>query len=314
MARRSKKSEPLPLYEALSECLRKVPNILQEKDIRLQVRALVEAHYLLRDLGSSLISDVFATTARGRILSYLKSNVGLVVHGDELMVVSGISEYARRIRELRVEHGWQIISGNTLKDMQEDKEAEEAQDSPPMKPDDYMLMSAQQDEDAARRWKIAKEIRNDRTLSVLNKILAYLKQSVGQPVSGEELKYLAKDKSEWARRVRELRTEHGWSVVTKATGRPDLPVGVYLLEDLRQAPEHDRHIKDDVRRHVLRRDDYTCQDCVWSRKIWNPDDPRHLEVHHIIMHAKGGENTAENLITLCNICHDVRHRKEKVGA
>jgi hypothetical protein len=33
----------------------------------------------------------------------------------------------------------------------------------------------------------------------------------------EELKYLAKDKKEWARRVRELRTEQGWPIVTKKT-------------------------------------------------------------------------------------------------
>ena len=41
----------------------------------------------------------------------------------------------------------------------------------------------------------------------------------------------------------------------------------------------------------------------------NPSDPRHLELHHVKAHVKGGENTETNLTTLCNICHDDRHRK-----
>jgi len=50
----------------------------------------------------------------------------------------------------------------------------------------------------------------------------------------------------------------------------------------------------------------------WSHGEWNPSDPRHLELHHIEHHDKGGDDVAENLKTLCNVCHDVLHRKEKV--
>jgi hypothetical protein len=45
----------------------------------------------------------------------MKKYVGIVLAGDELMVVAGISEYARRVRELRVERGWRILTGMTLK-------------------------------------------------------------------------------------------------------------------------------------------------------------------------------------------------------
>jgi 5-methylcytosine-specific restriction endonuclease McrA len=42
----------------------------------------------------------------------------------------------------------------------------------------------------------------------------------------------------------------------------------------------------------------------------SPSDPRHhLELHHLEAHVKGGENAAENLITVCNVCHDKIHRK-----
>jgi len=109
--------------------------------------------------------------------------------------------------------------------------------------------------------------------------------------------------------VRELRTEFGWPVATKSTGRPDLGIGVYVLQADRQSPEHDRNIPDDVRREVLRRDGYRCGGCQWSHAEWNPSDPRHLELHHLKPHAEGGENIKENLKTLCTVCHDKLHTK-----
>jgi len=178
-----------------------------------------------------------------------------------------------------------------------------------MGPSDYILLSPQQDRDAAHRWNLANEIRRE-SISVRDKILKYLRVNVGQKVTGEELKYLAKDRSEWARRVRELRTEFGWPVVTQNTGRPDLEVGMYLLEADRQSPEHDRHIPDPVKRDVLRRDSYKCTLCKWSHEEWNRSDPRHLELHHKKHHAKGGDNTESNLITVCTVCHDEIHRKK----
>lgn len=124
------------------------------------------------------------------------------------------------------------------------------------------------------------------------------------------MRYVANDKKEWGRRVRELRTEFGWTVTTKQTGRPDLPIGVYVLESLRQLPAHDRNIPDDVRVDVLKRDDYKCTKCEWHHGMASPSDPRHhLELHHLEAHVKGGENAAENLITVCNVCHDKIHRK-----
>ncbi len=255
-------------------------------------------------------------SARDRILLYLKKHVGLVIHGDELMVVAGISEYARRVRELRVQAGWGIITGTTVTEMRrysESDDVEELADIPVMKPDEYMLQFDQQDKEAAHRWHFANEIRKTKNMGVKDKILLFMRKNVGKLISGEELRYVAGNKSEWARRTRELRTEHGWPVTTKSNGRPDLPVAIYVLEQDRQSPPHDRIIKDDVRRAVLRRDSYKCQfsGCGWLHDLWNPSDPRHLEVHHILHHAKGGGNYAENLVTYCNVCHDIVHRKER---
>ena len=59
--------------------------------------------------------------------------------------------------------------------------------------------------------------------------------------TGEGLGELYREK-EWARRVRELRTEEGWPIVTRNSGRDDLAIGVYVLEEDRQTYEHDRSI------------------------------------------------------------------------
>lgn len=85
--------------------------------------------------------------------------------------------------------------------------------------------------------------------------------------------------------------------------------GVYVLESLWQLPAHDRNIPDDVRVDVLVRDNFCCTKCGWNHKMASISDPRHhLELHHLEHHAAGGSNTAENLITVCNVCHDKLHR------
>jgi hypothetical protein len=297
------------IRKQLQELLANFEQELKSDSLRNKVLALVPCFQSLRDLGKSLISSTIARSARDRILHYFMKYPGVIISGDELLVVSGIQEYARRVRELKVQFGWFIASGMTARQMAEESEFPHSTiDVTTMGPSDYILLSSMQDRDAAHRWNLANEIRRE-NIAVRDKILKYLRKNVGQKVTGEELKYLAKDRSEWARRVRELRTEYGWPVVTQNTGRPDLEVGVYLLEADRQSPEHDRLIPDPVKRKVLRRDNYKCTACKWSHEGWNRSDPRHLELHHKKPHVEGGENTESNLITVCTVCHDEIHRK-----
>ena len=305
-----KQVAPEVFRRRVEELIRNFESELQTKDLRPKVLALVPIFHSLRDLGKALIPSEYASAARDRILYYFRKYPGIVIAGDELLVVAGIQEYARRVRELRVQFGWAVASGVTIKEMSEDQDADIPNELMAMKPSDYVLLNELQDRDAAHRWNVANTIRKERG-SVRDKILKYMRANVGKPVTNEELRYVAGDKTEWARRVRELRTEYGWPVATRSTGRPDLSVGVYVLQADRQSPEHDRHIADDIRREVLRRDGYKCQDCNWSHEEWNPSDPRHLEIHHIKHHAKGGANVKENLKTLCTVCHDKIHRNEK---
>lgn len=310
MARRSNRKDSLKIHEELICLLRNFEKYIASDNARMKVRKLVPATHLLRDLGSSLVASDNGKSARDRIELYLRRYAGQVIHGDELMVVGGISEYARRVRELRVEFGWPIVSGISIRDIERDKTDQgdwSVADVPRMKTDEYLLLQDRQDLEAAFRWNMANDIRKDRNLSVRNKLLEFLRFNVSKPCTSEELRYVAGNKSEWARRVRELRTEEGWPVATKTTGRPDLPVGVYVLEEDRQAPSHDRRILESVRRAALVRDGHGCTLCGWRHEIWVPSDPRHLELHHVEEHAQGGSNDLENLTTLCNVCHDDVH-------
>lgn len=300
------------LLKELRQVLQRFERSDFEGDVRARVNALVPAFEKLRELGKSLIPEGLSLSARDRLLSYFRLYPRTVLHEKELAVVAGISEWARRVRELRVQFGWRIITGMTARSMIDEMELEtDDLDVDDLSPSDYVLLDTAQDRDAAHRWNIANAIRKAGRGS-RERILRYLRENVGIPVTGEELSYVAQS-SEWARRTRELRTEDGWPISTKMSGNPALPVGVYLLEQDRQAPAHDRHISDSTRRAALRRDDYRCRRCGWSHDLWNPSDPRFLELHHVIHHAKGGTNALENLITYCNVCHDEIHALDKRG-
>lgn len=316
MARRSKPVEsPTTEVAEIKELLDHFLEKLNDSDLREKVRSLIPAFHKLRDLGSSLIPRSVAASARDRIEHYLRAYPKTLIDGDELLVVSGIGEWARRVRELRVQYGWWIYSGVTISEIAE-AEPEAIEDlrallgSDPLEvhPDQYVLVREEQDRDAAHRWNLLNGIRRE-TTGVKAKLLKYLRANVGQIITGEELRYLAGEKKEWARRTRELRTEDGWPVYTKMQGRPEIPVGAYLLDEDKQAEPHDRKIEDDVRVDVLERDNNRCTACGWDRKQLAQGDPRKfLEIHHLQEHAKGGSNDAENLITLCNAHHDAVHR------
>ncbi len=309
MPRRCKQRNPEDLRGELIELLHSFKDQLKSGTLRHKVLALIPVVNRLKDLGCSLIPKDFASSAQDRILAYLLEYPLTIVNGQELEVVAGISEWGKRVRELRVEMGWSIVTGKTANAMKEEGDLNiDGLDIESMGPDDYLLLSTDQDRDAAYRWKFASKIRKSNK-AVIKKVLEFLRENAGKPVTGEELRYVANGRTEWARRVRQLRTEYGWPILTRASGGPDLPVGVYVLEEDRQSPEHDRTIPDMVRGTVLRRDGYKCVECGWTHNDYNRSDPRHLELHHVTPHVDRGANTEENLVTLCTVCHDVVHSK-----
>lgn len=267
--------------------------------LRPRVLRLVDLLEANRSLGVSVLRDAGcdARGARERLRIYLVANVGVVLDAKELEVVGGISEYARRVRELREEDGYSIITEQS-NDPDGDVRIAARQ---------YLLLHGEPDPMSARRWSLAKRIRGEKGLSARDRILRFLQENVGQVVTCEEIRNVSMI-SDYGRRVRELRTEEGYLIATCFSGRPDLKPGLYVLESLEpRMAEHDRFIPEAVQRAVYRRDDNRCRACGWSRDDWDRRDPRNLELHHIEHHAAGGSNEEGNLVVLCSRCHDEVH-------
>lgn len=263
---------------------------------REKVLLLVEVSECVKKMGVNTNPATANVGGRERIRLYLRENTGIIITAAELEVVSGISEYGRRVRELRVQDGYKILTGYS-----NDPEA-----GIKLRPNEYLLLEPDPDVTAARRWHIANRVRRERGGSK-RRVLRYLLENVGQVVTTEELAYVAKAR-EFGRRIRELRTEEGYAIATRFTGRPDLKMGEYVLENgERIAEPHDRKIPFDVQKEVYERAKNTCQLCGWNREKWTRDDPRILELHHIEEHVEGGPNIPENLVVLCSRCHDEIH-------
>lgn len=66
---------------------------------------------------------------------------------------------------------------------------------------------------------------------------------------------------------------------------------------------HDNYPADwDERKELVkRRDDFKCTICEWPRDF--KVQRRNLHVHHITRLSAGGDNSLENLTTLCHVCH-----------
>lgn len=60
------------------------------------------------------------------------------------------------------------------------------------------------------------------------------------------------------------------------------------------------------RRETLERDEYTCQEC--GVEVGDAEDETPTgHVHHKTPRSEGGGDEADNLVTLCESCHDDRH-------
>jgi HNH endonuclease len=137
-------------------------------------------------------------------------------------------------------------------------------------------------------------------------VLEYLLNNLGQVIEGEELREASGGQSEWARRVRELRTEYGYQILTH-NDRADLKPGQYLLETDVRLPAFPRDISKETRAFVLERNGYTCQMCGMGAGDPDPFEPGRkvrLTMGHIIDKSKGGADEPGNLRAICANCNE----------
>lgn len=230
--------------------------------------------------------------ARPRILAYLKAHVGQPVSGEELRAASGfIGEWARRVRELGVQQGYDYDElGGSM----------------------YRLNSTTPDAEAAAEWRLLNSIRRMKG-SGHDRLKRLFETHEGKIVDTAMIGYVGKIPSA-QRRVRELRELHGWPI-NSHIDEPTLKPGQYRLVSADPADRREprqRLYEEDVRERVFARDNYTCQKCGRDREtaLRAGDTRFYLELHH--KHAVDEEldalppdelNKADNLVTLCHADH-----------
>lgn len=226
-----------------------------------------------------------------KMLDHLRGHLGLPIHREELAAVADIDEWARRVRELRVEHGFDIeCIGNDL----------------------YVLHSPHPDDEKAEGWRTANTIRR-RKISVTAKVEAFFEANVGRVVRRDQLDYVAKTAKEATRRARELRDEKGWPIISHVDD-PGLRPSEYMLISSDPSDFADPNQRDypvDVRAAVFARDEYRCRKCGRTREeaLAAGDTRFILEVDHVVGVADPTELTDEqkadidNLESLCHTCH-----------
>jgi hypothetical protein len=138
------------------------------------------------------------------------------------------------------------------------------------------------------------------------KLRAYFLANVGKILESQELRQVSGGASEWARRVRELRTEEGYQILTH-NDRSDLKPGQYLLLDPKPIPAFERSISKEVRAYVLDRNGFTCQMCGAVAGEPHPyDSTRKTRLHigHIVDKSVGGSDETSNLRAICSVCNE----------
>lgn len=70
-------------------------------------------------------------------------------------------------------------------------------------------------------------------------------------------------------------------------------------------------MKNSVRQEILDRDGPVCQECGVEVGPESDESTCDAEVHHKTRRRNGGEDSPENLITLCHECHIDEHHEEK---
>lgn len=144
-----------------------------------------------------------------------------------------------------------------------------------------------------------------RELGSRAKLREYFLEHIGEVLESDTLRNIA-GTSEWGRRVRELRNEEGYQILTH-NDMSDLKPGQYLLLSAKPQPAFAREISKETRAFVLDRNGFTCQMCGSVAGEPHPYDPTRrtrLHIGHIIDKSMGGTDDPSNLRAICSVCNE----------
>lgn len=139
------------------------------------------------------------------------------------------------------------------------------------------------------------------------KLKQFLLANIGRVLESGELYIASGEKNQYGRRLRELRDEEGWPILTH-NDSAELKPGQYLLKS--QPPEKKdiafaRGISAKLRAEVLDRNGFTCQMCGVTPGDLDAYTNRKVRLHigHIVDKSLGGKDELSNLRTLCSTCN-----------
>lgn len=137
-------------------------------------------------------------------------------------------------------------------------------------------------------------------------ILEFFLKNIGVVLESKEIQEASGGVSEWARRVRELRNEFGYQILSHKD-RNNLKLNQYLMETTKRLPAFERNISKETRAQVLERNGYTCQMCGVAAGDPDPlggSRTVRLTIGHILDKSKGGDDSPKNLRTVCTNCNE----------
>lgn len=137
-------------------------------------------------------------------------------------------------------------------------------------------------------------------------ILEYFLKNIGKVLKSKDIQQASGGASEWGRRVRELRNEQGYQILTHKD-RLDLKPDEYLMETDKRIPAFSRNISKETRAWVLERNGYTCQMCglaAGDPDPFNTTRTVRLTMGHILDKSKGGDDSPNNLRAVCTNCNE----------
>lgn len=137
-------------------------------------------------------------------------------------------------------------------------------------------------------------------------ILNFFMANLGKVLESRDIQAASGGAVEWARRVRELRNEEGYQILSHKD-RADLKPNQYLLETTKRLPAFKRGISKETRAWVLERNGYTCQMCgaaAGDPDPLNPERTIRLTMGHVVDKSKGGDDSAQNLRAVCTNCNE----------
>ena len=140
------------------------------------------------------------------------------------------------------------------------------------------------------------------------KIRQFLLSNVGRVIESHELQTAADGAVQYSRRLRELRDEEGWPILSH-NDTTELKPGQYLLRDAPTGKLYSvnfaRAISAKLRAEILDRNGFTCQMCGLTPGDIDPATNRKVRLHvgHIKDKSLGGKDEPSNLRALCSTCN-----------